>query len=342
MGGSRLYRTGDRARWRSDGALELLGRMDHQVKVRGFRIELGEIEAVLSGHPAVREAAVTAPADASGDRRLVAYVSATEGGGPLDVAALGVYLGSRLPSFMVPSMWVELAALPLTRTGKVDRKALPAPGETATGAAYEAPRTATEEMLAGIWGDLLRRERVGVHDNFFALGGHSLLATQVVSRLRDRLGVELPVRALFEQPTVAGLAVLLADHSGRGRGGCPGRRSLPCRGTRRAAARSRRRSRRGVCGSSISSSRGARCTTCRSRCSQANRSRASWPKTQLAAVFGELARRHETLRTTFVAGDRRTAAGGAPDSPGPRPSRGRSRSRRSTCRRSGKRSAGGS
>ncbi|HSK79267.1 MAG TPA: amino acid adenylation domain-containing protein, partial [Thermoanaerobaculia bacterium] len=210
--GSRLYRTGDRARWRPDGALELLGRMDHQVKVRGFRIELGEIEAALSGHPAVREAAVTAPADASGDRRLVAYVSATAGGGPLDVAALGVYLGSRLPSFMVPSMWVELAALPLTRTGKVDRRALPAPGETATGTAYEAPRTATEEVLAGIWGDLLRRERVGVHDNFFALGGHSLLATQVVSRLRDRLGVELPVRALFEQPTVAGLGVLLAGH----------------------------------------------------------------------------------------------------------------------------------
>ena len=254
--------------------------MDLQVKVRGFRIELGEIEAVLTGHPAVREAAVTAPADPSGDRRLVAYVSATEGGGPLDVAALGVYLGSRLPSFMVPSMWVELAALPLTRTGKVDRKALPAPGETAAGAAYEAPRTAAEEMLAGIWGDLLSRERVGVHDNFFALGGHSLLATQVVSRLRDRLGVELPVRALFEQPTVAGLAVLLAGITTReGARGLPRGRSLPCRGTRRAAARSRRRSRRDVCGSSISSSRGARCTTCRSRfCSRANRSRASWPK----------------------------------------------------------------
>src|SRR4029077_5862501 len=139
-------------------------------------------------------------------------VSATEGDGPFDVAALRVYLGSRLPSFMVPSMWVELAALPLTRTGKVGRKVLPAPGEAAAGAAYEAPRTATEEMLAGIWGGLLRRERVGVHDNFFALGGHSLLATQVVSRLRDRLGVELPVRALFEQPTVAGLAVLLSGH----------------------------------------------------------------------------------------------------------------------------------
>ena len=207
--------------------------MDLQVKVRGFRIELGEIEAVLSGHPAVREAAVTAPAtpaDASGDRRLVAYVSATEGGGPLDVAALGVYLGSRLPSFMVPSTWVELAALPLTRTGKVDRKALPAPGETATGAAYEAPRTATEEMLAGIWGDLLRRERVGVHDNFFALGGHSLLATQVVSRLRDRLGVELPVRALFEQPTVAGLAVLLAGIGKEGARGAPGADRCPAAG----------------------------------------------------------------------------------------------------------------
>ncbi len=229
--GSRLYRTGDRARWRSDGALELLGRMDLQVKVRGFRIELGEIEAVLTGHPAVREAAVTAPADASGDRRLVAYVSATEGDGPLDVAALGVYLGSRLPSFMVPSMWVELAALPLTRTGKVDRKALPAPGAAAAGAAYEAPRTAAEEMLAEIWGDLLRRERVGVHDNFFALGGHSLLATQVVSRLRDRLRVELPVRALFEQPTVAGLAGLLAGIATRGGvGGAHGADRSPAAG----------------------------------------------------------------------------------------------------------------
>ncbi len=292
--GSRLYRTGDRARWRSDGALELLGRMDRQVKVRGFRIELGEIEAVLTGHPAVREAAVTAPADASGDRRLVAYVSAAEGGGPLDVAALGVYLGSRLPSFMVPSTWVELAALPLTRTGKVDRKALPAPGETATGAAYEAPRTATEEMLAGIWGDLLSRERVGVHDNFFALGGHSLLATQVVSRLRARLRVELPVRALFEQPTVAGVAVLLAGMETEFASGpiVPLPRDAAGGGTFPASFAQRRlwlldQLERGsavynmpLALSLVGELAGER----------------------LAAVFGELARRHETLRTTFIAG----------------------------------------
>src|SRR3954447_3736660 len=298
--GSRLYRTGDRARWRSDGALELLGRMDHQVKVRGFRIELGEIEAVLSTHPAVREAAVTAPADASGDRRLVAYVSATDGERPLDVAALGAYLGSRLPSFMVPSMWVELAALPLTRTGKVDHKALPAPGETATGAAYEAPRTATEEMLAGIWGDLLRRERVGVHDNFFALGGHSLLATQVVSRLRDRLGVELPVRALFEQPTVAGLAVLLAGIGKEGVGSGP---IVPL--PRDAEG-----------GGSFPASFAQRRLWLLDRLEPGSAAynmplalllegeslEGELAEEQLAAVFGELARRHETLRTTFVAG----------------------------------------
>ena len=300
LGGSRLYRTGDRARWRPDGALELLGRIDHQVKIRGFRIELGEIEAVLSGHPAVREAAVTAPATpagASGDRRLVAYVvSATEGSGPLDAAALGIYLGSRLPSFMVPSVWVELAALPLTRTGKVDRKALPAPGEAAmvgVGAVYEAPRTATEEMLAGIWGDLLHRERVGVHDNFFALGGHSLLATQVVSRLRDRLGVELPVRALFEQPTVAGLAVLLADHDEVASGpivALP--RDAEGGGTFPASFAQRRlwffdQLEPGSAVYNIPLVLSLEGEV------------AAEP---LAAVFGELARRHETLRTTFIAG----------------------------------------
>jgi amino acid adenylation domain-containing protein len=303
LGGSRLYRTGDRARWRPDGALELLGRMDRQVKVRGFRIELGEIEAVLSGHPAVREAAVTAPADASGDRRLVAYVSATEGGGSLDVAALGVYLGSRLPSFMVPSMWVELAALPLTRTGKVDRKALPAPGETAAGAAYEAPRTATEEMLAGIWGDLLSRERVGVHDNFFALGGHSLLATQVVSRLRVRLGVELPVRALFEQPTVAGLAVLLAGIATRGgEGVAPGPivplpRDAEGGGTFPASFAQRRLWLLDQLepGSAVYNMPLALLI-------EGESLEGELAEEQLAAVFGELARRHETLRTTFISG----------------------------------------
>ncbi|HEX3527870.1 MAG TPA: amino acid adenylation domain-containing protein, partial [Thermoanaerobaculia bacterium] len=293
FGGSRLYRTGDRARWRSDGALELLGRMDHQVKVRGFRIELGEIEAVLSGHPAVREAAVTAPTDAAGDRRLVAYVSATEGSGPLDAAALGVYLGSRLPAFMVPSVWVELAALPRTRTGKVDRQALPAPGETAAGTAYEAPRTAAEEMLAGIWGDLLRRERVGVHDNFFTLGGHSLLATQMVSRLRARLGVELPVRALFEHPTVAGLAVLLAGHDQGG-------------GEEPIVALPRDAGGGGMFPASFAQRRLWLFDQLEAE-SVYNMPLAlslegELDEKLLAAVFGELARRHETLRTTFIAG----------------------------------------
>jgi amino acid adenylation domain-containing protein len=313
LGGSRLYRTGDRARLRPDGTLELLGRMDHQVKVRGFRIELGEIEAVLAAHPAVREAAVTAPAtpaDASGDRRLVAYVVATEGSGPLDVAALGVYLGSRLPSFMVPSTWVELAALPLTRTGKVDRKALPAPGETGMGGvgqAYEAPRTAAEEILAGIWGDLLRRERVGVHDNFFDLGGHSLLATQVVSRLRDRLGVELPMRALFEQPTVAGLAVLLSGHREGGGEAVAQAPAPPIPALPRDAEGG------GTFPASFAQRRlwfldqlepgSAVYNIPIALLLEGESLEGELAEERLAAVFGELARRHETLRTTFVAGD---------------------------------------
>ncbi|MEA2691482.1 MAG: hypothetical protein QOJ16_869, partial [Acidobacteriota bacterium] len=202
--GSRLYRTGDLARWSARGGLEFLGRIDGQVKVRGFRVEPGEIEAILGQHPEVREVAVIAREDRPGDRRLVAYLVAGEGPGDLP-AALRSYAAERLPGYLVPAAIVVLPALPLTANGKVDRRTLPAP-EWQGGRGYRAPRTPVEEVLAGFWGELLGLERVGIDDGFFELGGHSLLATQVISRVRQAFGLELPLRELFEAPTVAGLA----------------------------------------------------------------------------------------------------------------------------------------
>ncbi len=203
--GSRLYRSGDLARRRPDGSLEYLGRSDYQVKVRGFRIEPGEIESALVKHPAVREAVVLAREFWSGDTRLVAYVVGREGPPPSG-GELREWLRPRLPEYMVPSAFVGLDALPLTHHGKIDRDALPPPATSSPGGAYEPPRTPVEEAVAGVWADVLGVERVGVGENFFDLGGHSLLATQVVSRLRDALGVDVPLRSLFEAPTVAGLA----------------------------------------------------------------------------------------------------------------------------------------
>ncbi|HEX7242799.1 MAG TPA: amino acid adenylation domain-containing protein, partial [Longimicrobiaceae bacterium] len=202
--GARVYRTGDRVRWLADGTLEFLGRADQQVKVRGFRVEPGEVEAVLEEHPAVRAAAVVAREDAPGERRLVGYV-VPDGAAP-SAAELRAWLRERLPEHMVPSALVALDALPLTPSGKTDRRALPAPEGGAADGEHVAPRTPTEETLAGIWAAVLKTGRVGVHDDFAALGGHSLLATRVVSRAREALGTELPVRAMFEAPTVAALA----------------------------------------------------------------------------------------------------------------------------------------
>ncbi|HYG63278.1 MAG TPA: amino acid adenylation domain-containing protein [Thermoanaerobaculia bacterium] len=202
--GARLYRTGDLARWLADGTLEFLGRLDHQTKVRGFRIELGEIEAVLVAQAGVREAAVVAREDTPGDQRLVAYVV-----GDAAAEALRQSLRERLPEYMVPGALVSLAALPLTPNGKVDRKALPAPEQQSAGESWVAPRTPIEEVLAGIWAELLGLERVGAADDFFDLGGHSLLATRVKSRLRSAFGVEMPLRVFFEAPTLAGLAALI-------------------------------------------------------------------------------------------------------------------------------------
>jgi amino acid adenylation domain-containing protein/non-ribosomal peptide synthase protein (TIGR01720 family) len=215
--GSRLYRTGDLARYRMDGVMEFLGRLDHQVKVRGFRIELGEIEAVLAQHPGVGQAVVVAREDRPGEKRLVAYVTGRSGSLP-GSAELWEHLAAKLPGHMLPSGFVVLERLPLTPNGKVDRKALPAPAGSGPAQESLAPRTAVEEVLAGIWAEVLGRAQVGGDDHFFTIGGHSLLATRVVGRVRDALGVELPLRALFERPTLAGQAELVeaARRSGAG------------------------------------------------------------------------------------------------------------------------------
>ncbi|HVG44859.1 MAG TPA: amino acid adenylation domain-containing protein, partial [Longimicrobium sp.] len=181
--GARLYRTGDRARWRAEGELEFVGRNDFQVKIRGFRVELGEIEARLLEHPQLREAVVAAREDAAGDRRLVAYYTGDAAPG---VEQLRAHLGEALPKHMVPAAYVRLEALPLTPNGKVDRKALPAPeGDAFARRGYEAPVSETEQALAEIWSELLSVERTGRWDHFFELGGHSLLAVRVISRVRQ-------------------------------------------------------------------------------------------------------------------------------------------------------------
>ncbi|HKI06703.1 MAG TPA: amino acid adenylation domain-containing protein, partial [Thermoanaerobaculia bacterium] len=204
--GARMYRTGDLARWRADGAVEFLGRADHQVKVRGFRIELGEIEAALEAHPGIEQAVVLARGE-EGGRRLVAYLVA-RGGEDLSIPGLREALGRSLPDYMIPAAWMLLDALPLTPNGKLDRRALPAPegGRLDLGAVYVAPASPLEELVTGIWADVLGRERVGVEESFFVLGGHSLLAAQVVSRIGEALEIEVPLRLLFEAPTVAGLS----------------------------------------------------------------------------------------------------------------------------------------
>ena len=205
--GARLYKTGDLGRFRSDGQIEFLGRADFQVKVRGFRIELGEIEAVLLRHEGVRETVVVARDDgAAGDKRVVAYVA--PGADRPSVADLRAFVKERLPEYMVPSAFVLLDALPLTPNGKVDRKALPAPEGAIDEGSRVAPRGPIEEAIAAIFAEVLRvpSARVGAHDGFFDLGGHSLLATQAISRVRDALGVVLPLRALFDAPTVSDLA----------------------------------------------------------------------------------------------------------------------------------------
>lgn len=206
---SRLYKTGDLVRYRPDGNLEYLGRIDHQVKVRGFRIELGEIESILSQYPGMRENVVVVRGDKPGSEHLVAYV-VLNSDQALTITELRRFLETKLPNYMVPTAFVRVDKLPLTPNGKVDRQALPAPewsSQQNREQTYIAPHTPIEEVIAGIWTQVLGVEQVGVDDNFFEQGGHSLLATQLISRLRNAFHIELPLRQIFECPTVVALAV---------------------------------------------------------------------------------------------------------------------------------------
>src|SRR5205814_454321 len=210
--GSRLYRTGDLVRYLPDGNVEYLGRIDHQVKIRGFRIELGEVEAQLRNHPAIKEVVVVASEDASQNKRLVAYVVPKQQPGPTQ-SELRDHLKQSLPEYMVPSLFVQLEALPLTPNGKVNRKALPKP-EAQSGAAGKAsgePKTDAELLLTQIWCEVLGLERLGVDDNFFDLGGHSLMITRILSRLRESLQIDLPMKSIFEAPTISEFAVLVEN-----------------------------------------------------------------------------------------------------------------------------------
>ncbi|MGC0336804.1 amino acid adenylation domain-containing protein [Streptomyces sp. SLBN-8D4] len=203
--GSRLYRTGDRVRWNEAGQLEFLGRLDDQIKLRGYRIEPGEVETALTAHPGVGSAVVTVIGDGVMAQLAAHLTPAAVGEAIPSVADLREHLRRRLPDFMIPATFTELARLPLTPTAKVDRTALPGPDQAGPqpGHQYVAPATRTEELLAGFWADVLGRTRIGTRDNFFELGGHSLLATQVVSRIREVFGVELPLTAMFHEPTIA-------------------------------------------------------------------------------------------------------------------------------------------
>jgi surfactin family lipopeptide synthetase A len=215
--GSRLYKTGDLVHYLPDGNLVFLGRMDQQVKIRGYRIELGEIETALQTHPAVQEAVVLAREDIPGEKRLVAYVV-----GPQEVTAAGLrsFLHEKLPAYMIPSQFLLVDAIPLTPSGKLDRKALPAPqvwcGQAEEG--QQGARTGIEEVLVELWGKVLGHTQVGIHDTFFELGGHSLLATQLLARVRAVLGIELAVRVVFEAPTVAELAQRVEQALRKGEG----------------------------------------------------------------------------------------------------------------------------
>ncbi|MCP6762148.1 MAG: amino acid adenylation domain-containing protein [Fischerella sp. CENA71] len=205
--GARLYKTGDKARYLSDGNIEFLGRIDYQVKIRGFRIELGEIEVVLAQHPQVREVVVVAKEEQSGNQYLVAYVVPNQ---EITTTELRDFLKQKLPEYMIPTAFVLLKSMPLTSNGKVDRHALPAPEfQLCLNANFVAPHTPTQEILAKLWAEVLNLKQIGIYDNFFEMGGNSLLATQVISRLRSLFGVELPLRRLFETPTVGELSELI-------------------------------------------------------------------------------------------------------------------------------------
>jgi amino acid adenylation domain-containing protein len=290
--GSRLYRTGDRVRCRADGNFEFLGRRDHQVKIRGYRIELGEIEAVLAGHPAVRETAVLAHRRPGAEPQLVAYVVPAPAGMP-EADELRRHLGRQLPPYMVPATFVALAELPLSSTGKLDRRSLPAPDEAlAETAPPAAPRTPIEELLAGIWCRCLGVESVGIHDDFFALGGHSLLVTKVVSQIRQILGVEIPLATFFSSPTLADLALAV---EGAGRAELPPIEPAPREGELPLSFAQERLWFLSQLDPSLVSYHVPRALRVRGRLNPA----------LVAATFSEINRRHEILRTTFPAVDGR-------------------------------------
>ena len=212
--GARMYRTGDLGYWLSDGNIAFVGRNDFQVKIRGFRIELGEIEARLSEHPGIRDAVVVAREDVPGDKRLVAYFTTTsEGQGTVSAEQLRSHLSSCVPEYMVPAAYVRVEEFPLTPNGKLNRKGLPAPdGEAYVTRVYEAPQTENEAVLAAIWQEVLKVDRVGRQDNFFELGGHSLLAVTLIERIR-RAGFRVDVRTLFTAPTLSALAASAGKES---------------------------------------------------------------------------------------------------------------------------------
>jgi hypothetical protein len=210
--GARLYKTGDLARYLPDGNIEFIGRLDQQVKIRGFRIELGEIEAVLGQHPAVQESVVIASEDVHGDKRLVGYIVSRKEQSPT-VTELRGFLKSKLPEHMVPSVFVFLDVLPLTPHGKVDRQALPPAAGTRPDLekAFVAPRTPVEKALSVIWTQILGLQQLGIYDNFFELGGHSLSAARVISLARIAFEMKLPLRTLFEKPTIEELALVISQ-----------------------------------------------------------------------------------------------------------------------------------
>jgi nonribosomal peptide synthetase DhbF len=210
--GSRMYRSGDLARWRKDGNLDFLGRADQQVKIRGYRIEPGEIESVLLKHPQVTQAAVIVREDVPGDKRLVAYfTAASDDPQPVELRA---HMAKALPDYMVPSAFVHLPSLPLTQSGKLDKKALPAPELQPAAAPYAEPRTPTERLLAGLWAETLHLERVGIHDNFFELGGHSLMAIQLGMRIRQQVRADFPHAEVYNRPSIAELAAWIDNVGG--------------------------------------------------------------------------------------------------------------------------------
>jgi acyl carrier protein len=210
--GARLYRTFDLGRRLTNGNMEFIGRADNQIKIRGYRIELGEIESALVQVPELKEAVVMVTEETPGDKRLVAFV-VPESSSSLKLAAIKDHLRQRLPDYMVPSVFVPMESLPLTPNGKLDRQALVAARqhELTDEESFVAPRNETEERLCNIWADVLRRDVVGINDNFFEAGGHSLLATQLVTRIRQAFDIELPLRSVFEAPTVAAMCIKVVE-----------------------------------------------------------------------------------------------------------------------------------